>query len=42
MEGDVAVKGIDLNQGLSTFLKSMTVTKKSTESIQETEAINLF
>jgi gamma-glutamylcysteine synthetase len=34
------VNGIHYNVGLSTFLQSMMVTKKSTESIQKTKAIN--
>ena len=36
-EDDLNVNGVHYNVGLSTFLQSMMVTKKSTESIQKTE-----
>ena len=41
MEGD-SVNGIHFNERLSTFLKSMKFTQKSTASIHQSAAIKLF
>ena len=38
-QNDFVVNGIHWNVGLSTFLQSMMVTKKSTESIQKIAAM---